>query len=442
MTFQVDEERLRRELEKLATFTATGPAAGVTRPAWSPQYLAAERWLVERFEDEGLAVHIDAARNVWGRWEEGATPAVVAGSHIDSVPSGGAFDGCLGVLGALEAVRALRRGGHRPRRQIWIVAWTEEEGSAFGNALFGSRAFAGELDLDAAVGRTNADGETLRDVMTRIGHDGSGLSRLPDGLADLAAYLELHIEQGPLLDRDGIPAGVVTGIVGLRSARLRFTGQANHAGTTPMDARRDAGIGAARGMVEARRLAVEHGVRATAGKVEVSPGGTNVIPGLAEFSLDARHRDAGTLEGYVSALRAACVRIADEEGLQVGYEEVYDIAPVPMDPAVQRLLTEICAETFAETSAETSAEAGSGASDTGAGVASCPMVSGAGHDAMVIAPRLPTGMIFVPSRDGVSHAPEEFTTPGDCARGAEILTRALARLSEGDVLPAGGTGGR
>ncbi|MQA85843.1 MAG: hydantoinase/carbamoylase family amidase [Streptosporangiales bacterium] len=411
--YRVDGERLWRDLEKLATFGAEEAGGGVTRPAWSRGYLDAERWLVAQFEDAGLSVRIDAARNVWGRWEEGKLPAIVAGSHIDSVPSGGAFDGCLGVLGALEAVRALRRGGHRPDRQIWIVAWTEEEGSAFGNALFGSRAFVGELDLEAALERTNAAGETLAQAMGRIRHDSAappGLPRLPDGLGDLAAYLELHVEQGPLLERDGVPVGVVTDIVGLRGARLRFTGQANHAGTTPMDARRDAGVGAARGMVEARRLAVDHGVRATAGVVELSPGGTNVIPGRAEFSLDARDREAAALEAYVSALRAACSRIAEEEGLDVAYEQVYDIAPVPMDAELQRLLTDVCAEI-----------------DT-----RCrPMVSGAGHDAMVVAPHVPAGMVFVPSRDGISHAPQEFTSPQDCAKGAEILMHALARLSAG-----------
>lgn len=410
MEFPVDQGRLEDDLRTLASFSAPSTLGGVTRRAWSDEFFAAQRWLVGRFEDAGLTVHVDAANNIWGRWEEGALPAVVAGSHIDSVPSGGAFDGCLGVLGALEAIRAMRAAGHRPARQLWVVAWMEEEGSAFGTALLGSRAFVGDLDLDDAAGRRDASGRTLAEAVAARGHEWSELADLPAGVSDIGSYLELHIEQGPILEAAGVPVGVVTDIVCFRAGTVTFTGVSNHAGTTPMDGRNDPAVGAARAIVTARDLAVEHGVRATTGRLSATPGGSNVIPGEAAFSLDTRHRDKPALDAYLSELTARYQRIADEEGLTWNYVESYDIDPVPLDPDLQKLFTELC-------------EASS--------IAHQPMVSGAGHDAMALAPRVPAGMLFVPSRAGVSHAPAEYTSPEHCALGADLLARAMAHLSNG-----------
>lgn len=404
----VDEALLWDDLTTLATFSVPSEAGGVTRRAWSPEYFAAERWLVSRFEEAGLTVEIDAARNVWGKWAEGALPAVAAGSHIDSVPSGGRFDGCLGVLGALAAVRALRDAGHRPVRQLWLVAWMEEEGSAFGQALFGSRAFAGELDIDGVGARTGFSGEALEQTMAAAGHRLADLAALPARIADLAAYLELHIEQGPILEREDVPIGVVTDIVGIEHGSFAFTGRSNHAGGTPMDMRQDASLGLARGIAEVRRLAHEHGVRATTGQVSTEPGAMNVIPGRATFTLDARHRDRAVLDAYLAALTSACEQLATEEDLQVTYEHSYALSPVPMDADVQVHISDVCKSI---------------------GAVHRPILSGAGHDAMVLAPRIPTGMLFVPSRDGVSHAPAEYSSPEQCAKGAEVLAHTLARLT-------------
>lgn len=408
MNVRVNAERLCNELSTLGSFSAPSQAGGVTRRAWSQQYFDAEDWLVARFEEAGLRVEIDSARNIWGKWAEGVTPAVVTGSHIDSVPSGGRFDGCLGVLGALAAVRALQAAGHRPTRQIWVVAWMEEEGSAFGQSLFGSRAFTGELDIETVKAHTNVDGSTLDEVMSAAGHRLADLSTLPAGMADLAAYLELHIEQGPILDRDKVPIGVVTDIVGIEHATIRFTGRANHAGCTPMNMRQDASLGLARGIAQARRLALEHGVTATTGQLSTTPGATNVIPDGTSFSLDARHPDSAVLNGYAEALTATCHQIARDEHLDIAYEHAYQLTPVPLDTGMRTHLVEACAQ---------------------AGVDQIPIVSGAGHDAMVLAPRVPTGMFFVPSRGGISHAPDEYSSPKQCATGAEILALTLAKLT-------------
>lgn len=407
----VDKARLLADLETLAGFSADSPDGGVTRRAWSKEYVAAQEWLTGRMEGAGLTVAVDAVGNVWGRWEAGDLPAVVTGSHVDSVPSGGMFDGCLGVLGAVEVVRALRAGGHRPRRQIWVVAWMEEEGSAFGSALLGSRAFVGELDLDAAASLENADGVTLRSAVEAAGHAWDELALLPAGLADVGAYLELHIEQGPLLEHRGIPIGVVTDIVGIECGRVTFTGRANHAGGTPMDLRQDAVVGAARALLVVRDLAVERGVRVTTGQLDVRPGATNVIPGNAEFSIDARHPDAAVLATYMADLQVRWREVAEAEGLGVRYARTYSLPPVPMDGGLQDRLRQACAALSLK---------------------SLNMVSGAGHDAMVLARHVPTAMLFVPSRAGVSHAREEFTTPTDCARGAQVLAYALAGLTGED----------
>jgi beta-ureidopropionase / N-carbamoyl-L-amino-acid hydrolase len=408
MDIRIDSTRLWGDLQALAEFSAPSPGGGVTRRAWSREYFAAERWLIGQFEAAGLTVEVDAARNVWGKWEEGSLPAVVAGSHVDSVPSGGAFDGCLGVLAGLEAVRALRQTGFRPKRQVWIVAWSEEEGSAFGQGLLGSRAFVGELDLDGVKTRRNTEGKTFEQVIEDTGHRLADLAALPARIQNLAAYLELHIEQGPVLERERLSVGVVTDIVGIESGSVCFTGQSNHAGGTPMEVRQDAAVGAARGVVEARRLAREYGVRATSGQLSVLPGATNVISGRATFSLDARHRERRVLAEYMKAVHASCQSIADEEGLKLDYDYAYSLNPVPLDEGIGRLLAELCERL---------------------GVGYQRMVSGAGHDAMVVAPRVPTGMLFVPSHNGVSHAPEEYSSPEDCALGAQILAHTLAQLS-------------
>ena len=411
-SIKINETRLWGNLDTLSRFSKTSGEEGVTRPAWSKEFAEAQQWLIERFVEVGLEVDVDAAGNIWGKWAVGATPAIVLGSHIDSVPKGGRFDGCLGVLGGLEAVRALQEAGFVPTHQIWVVAWTEEEGSAFGSALFGSRAFVGQLDLDASQHLTNRDGDSLFSVVEAAGHEWGSLSSLEHGLAEVGAYFELHIEQGPMLEAQGIPIGIVTHIVGLEGGRAKMRGVANHAGGTPMHLRRDAVVGAAQAILATRDLAIERGVRATTGQISVEPGGSNVIAEIATFSLDARHHDSEVLTKYVADLADAWSHIGDVDGLQVEYVSVYSIDPVPLNDRLQEHLRQTCSVLSID---------------------SIDMVSGAGHDAMVIAPRVPAAMVFVPSRGGVSHSPQEFSSPEDCAKGTWVLATAVANLQLGTL---------
>jgi hydantoinase/carbamoylase family amidase len=328
-------------------------------------------------------------------------PAVLTGSHLDTVPRGGRFDGALGVLAALEAVRILKREGLEPRRPLWLVSFNDEEGARFRTGMLGSRAFVGDVDTEDWRRRGVAD------AMADAGFD---FDRLGEARAvdHVGAYLELHIEQGPVLEHAGVDVGIVTGVVGLLGFRARLLGEANHAGTTPMELRRDALAGAARAVLALRDEARERDdMTANVGMCTVAPGGFNVIPGVADFSVDVR---SPTPEGFARVdrfVRETLGRIAEEEGLTLELEETHRLEPVPLDPALQDVLERSAAD---------------------AGASHMRMASGAGHDAMVLGRHVPAAMLFVPSRGGVSHNPDEYTAPEQCELGARVLARALAAL--------------
>ncbi len=390
---------LAAELESAALIGADG--GGVSRFAWSPELAEANAWLLGRLEHLGLEGEVDPAGNVLGRWEAGEGKAVLVGSHLDTVPRGGRYDGALGVLSALAVVRALKTDGIEPARPLWVVSFNDEEGSRFQTGMLGSRAFCGELDLEDWRRRGVAD------AMARAGFD---FEHLPQarGVDGVGAYLELHIEQGPVLEQNGEDIGVVTAITGLLGFRVRFLGAANHAGTTPMDARRDALAGAARVVLALREEAREReGMTANVGKLLVEPGGFNVIPGLAEFTIDVR---SPTPEGYERAeafVRETVQRVAAEEGLGVEISTTHRKPPVALDESLQETLV-----------AAAEAE----------GASYRRMPSGAGHDAMVLAHHVPAAMLFVPSRGGISHSPEEYTPPEQCELGARVLAGAVRAL--------------
>jgi hydantoinase/carbamoylase family amidase len=395
---------LQRDLEALAAFTGGG--AGVTRLAWSPELRSAYDWLVGRCCRLGLDADIDAAGNLLARWDAGDGPAVLMGSHIDTVPEGGRFDGALGVMGGLHAVRLLRQWGVEPRRPVWLAAFMDEENTRFNTALFGSRSFCGE-DLGGLGDRRDADGVTLAEAMAAWGRDPErhGEARRVD---EVGHYLELHVEQGPRLEAAGIDIGVVTSIVGLVGYRARVTGRTNHAGTTPMRLRRDALAGAARMVLAIRDLAREREeATANIGVLRVAPGSSNVIPGLCELSIDLRASSAVGVRELDEGCRAALGAIADEEGLGLELAETYRVPPAPMSRELVELIE------------------GAAAIER-ASVARMP--SGAGHDAMVLANHVSAGMLLVPSRGGVSHSPEEYSSPAQCELGARVLARAVAAL--------------
>jgi allantoate deiminase len=390
---------LAADLEELARIGAD--EGGVSRFAWTPELASANGWLVERLRELGLDAEVDPAGNVTGRWDEGEGTAVLLGSHLDTVPRGGRYDGALGVLAALDVVRTLRQEGASLRRPLWIVSFNDEEGSRFQTGMLGSRAFVGDLDLDDWRGRGVAD------AMRGAGFD---FERLPGARAieRVGAYLELHIEQGPVLEQEGVDLGIVTAIAGLLGFRVRLTGEPNHAGTTPMPARRDALAGAARVVLALRDEARARGdMTANVGILAVQPGGFNVIPGVAEFTVDVRAGEPEAYERVERFARETFESVAREEQLGLEVAVTHRKPPVPLDSELQALLEAAAAEE---------------------GATARRMPSGAGHDAMVLGKHIPAGMLFVPSRAGVSHSPEEFTPAPQCELGARVLARAVRRL--------------
>lgn len=401
-------ERLAAWLEELGAIGGR-PSGGVTRVAWSPELAAANRWLVEHAQALGLEAEVDPAGNVVCRWAGTAPdePAVVVGSHLDTVPDGGRYDGAFGVLSGLEALTRLRERGFTPRRPVWLVAFNDEEGTRFDASMFGSHAFAGD-DVTHFLDRVDAGGVRLDDAMRAAGADPAAL---PDAarIAQVGHYLELHIEQGPRLEREGRPMAVVSEIVGMRGYVVTLRGKANHAGTTPMDARQDALAGAARIALELRdAVRARSGMTVNVGRLEVEPGGANVIPGLARFTVDIRAPKPALVQQADELVRDTVARVSDDEGLRSEIAETFLHPATELDAGLRALLAR-----------HTQA----------AGAEVVELTSGAGHDAMVLAAHVPAAMLFVPSRAGVSHAPDEYTSPEEYEPALTVLTEAVAELA-------------
>jgi allantoate deiminase len=395
---------LTTDIEAAARFGGEG--TGVTRLAWTPELRQVMDWLTEQLTALGLEVEIDPAGNLIGKWQAGTGKPIAVGSHLDTVPTGGRYDGALGVLSGLQAIRLLKERGVEPSRPLWLISFMDEEGARFGAALFGSRAFVGK-DLADLAERRDSDGVSLPEAMSRFGLDFAGVSDARR-VGELAGYLELHIEQGPVLETEGVEIGIVTGIVGLIGFRARFTGEANHAGTTPMRLRRDALCGAAAAVLALRDAGRARGdITTNVGIISAEPGGFNVVPGAAEFTIDVR---SATGEGYSMLepmVRDTLARIAADEGLEVEITESYRLEPLPMTPEMVDVLAQAA---VAE------------------GASNMRLPSGAGHDAMEVGRHVPVGMLFVPSRKGISHSPDEYTEPEHCELGARVLARALEAL--------------
>jgi N-carbamoyl-L-amino-acid hydrolase len=400
MTPAIDGDQLLRDLAELARIGASA-GGGIDRIAYSPADLAGRAWVEARLRDLGLTVERDAAGNTIGRYagEAPDLPPLALGSHTDTVPNGGRYDGALGVLAALACVRALRAAGRRLRHPVAVLNFAAEE-ATMGGGTIGSRAMAGLLD-PAMLAQPAWDDRPIADHLRAAGIDPAGVvaARRPPG--SFAAYLELHIEQGGTLAAAGLPIGLVEGIVGIRRYAASFAGYANHAGTTPMAGRRDALVLAAPFILAVRDTALARGIVGTCGTLRVEPGAPNVIPGRVEIGVEIRGLD----EAVLDAAEADLTRAATATGghlRRTAYKE-----PVRSDPAVLDALAAACA---------------------GLGLAARRLPSSAGHDAMCIAAIAPQAMLFVPSRGGVSHAPAEDTAPADCINGARVLLAALLRL--------------
>ena len=407
MTLPIDPAEVERLILTLGAIGAHS-GTGVWRRVYDPEWVAAQALLTDWMQAAGLTTRMDAVGNLWGR-VGGAGDAVVSGSHIDSQCPGGRYDGALGVLAALIAVRALLAEHGPPKRPVEVVSLCEEEGSRFPKAGFwGSRAITGRIlpgDADTVL---DDKGLSIGQAMRAVGLD-------PDAIAsarrnDLAAFIELHIEQGPVLEHAGLPVAVVSAITGIRHTQVTLTGEANHAGAFPMDLRRDPMAGFAEladGLItHAHRLG--RPAVTTIGRIAADPNGAAIIPRAVTFTLDARHprqTDYDTLHATHAAMLAG---VAARRGLAVQTEVLFNLPPTPCAPAIIAALEAAAAE---------------------AGVPQMQMASGAGHDSQQMAAVCPVGMIFVRSKDGRSHTPEEFSTIEDIVAGIRVLAGALYRLA-------------
>jgi hydantoinase/carbamoylase family amidase len=390
------------DLRALATLTAT--EHGAQRVAWTETWAQARRFLRARLAELPTRVEIDEAGNLWATLEGASPHQLIIGSHIDSVPNGGWLDGCLGVFAALEVLRGVA-GGPQPPISISLVDWADEEGARFGLSLMGSAAATGRLDRDLVHSLRDAEGMTAVEALAAHGVDVDRMPRARRRLEHARGYIELHIEQGPVLDTRALALGVVTGTLGAERWAVRFDGQAAHAGSTPMDQRRDALASAARFALEVRERSRSHGGVGTVGAIHCEPGIPTAIPGRATAFVDQRHADADALAAIRAGTERASRRIAAEEGVEVSWSPLFRIAPVAFDPA----LIESCAEIVTELQ----------------GV-DVRLPSGALHDAANLAGAgVPTVMLFVRSKRGLSHTREEDTDEPDLA----LALRALDRLA-------------
>lgn len=404
----IDAAALGRYITELGS-CGEQPGGGLIRPQYSAAWVQARDLLADWMRDAGLLVRHDSVGNVFGRLVgQDDHRTLLTGSHIDTVRLGGKYDGALGVLTGLAALAALRAQAGAPLRSLEVVALCEEEGSRFHANYFGSRAILGLVDGTDFDDLCDEEGITLAQAMREVGLDPS---RYRESIRnDIDAFLELHIEQGPVLHQAGIDIGVVTGITALCWLTVTVRGRADHAGTTPMDARRDALQGAARMALDIAEVARQRGrpAVATIGTWQVSPGGANIVPQQVTFSVDMRHPVDAELATMVSELRARCSEIARTEGLELDVRMVKHEAAAPTDQRLQQVLAQ-AAETC-----EASWRY---------------MASGAGHDSQLFAQHLPTAMLFVPSVDGRSHSAAEHTPDEACALGARVLAAALHRLA-------------
>src|SRR5712692_3010926 len=409
----VNGERLWAGLMDLAQTGAT-EKGGVCRLAASDLDGEARRLFIRWCEEAGCSVTVDKIGNIFARRPGRRTdlPPVLTGSHLDTQPTGGKFDGAYGVMAGLEIVRTLNDLGYETEAPIEIVAWTNEEGSRFSPAMVGSGVFAGVFDLAYGLARPdNVSGATLGAELERIGFAGP----VPVGGRQVAAYFEAHIEQGPILEAAGLPIGIVTGAQGQRWYEITVTGQEAHAGPTPMPRRRDALVGAARMIDAVNKIGHAHAPQAcaTVGFVQVSPNSRNTIPGHVFFTVDFRHPDDGVLSAMDRELRQACAAAAATQSLEVAVEEFWYFPPTPFDP---RLVGAVREAARAQ------------------GYPHRDIISGAGHDAVYMARVAPSAMVFVPCVGGISHNEIEDAKPDDLTAGCNVLLNAVLDSADADAI--------
>lgn len=408
---RANAERITAQLDRLAEFSET-PAPAVTRVMLSDEDLAARQYLRGLYEEAGLAVRTDPAGTTFARWEgaEPTAPAVGSGSHCDAIPHSGKYDGTVGVLGALEAVRVLQASGWTPRRSIDVIMFTSEEPTRYGIGCLGSRLMSGQLDSATAAALMDDDGIPFDELRGQAGCDGK-LSEVR--LADNAytAFVELHIEQGPLLERAGLPIGVVTHIAAPATLRVEYDGAGGHAGAVLMPDRRDALLPAAELALAVRDATRDLGgadTVATTGYFRIHPGAVNSIPSRTELEIDIRDIDLERRDRLLAHVRQQAQAIGDRHQQSTVVRTLNADPPATCDPQIVAAIEASAAEL---------------------GHASQQMISRAYHDSLFMAQVAPTGMIFIPCKEGVSHRPEEFASPEAIAAGVDVLAGVLQRLA-------------
>lgn len=412
MKLEVNRDRLIGEIEELARISdAESPA--VTRIVFTPTDLRARAWLIAQCEQAGLAVRQDPIGNIFARWTgaDANSPAVGTGSHIDAIPNAGKFDGVVGVLGGLEAIRALQRSGLRPKHSIELLVFTSEEPTRFGIGCLGSRLLSGSLSPDTAKKLTDKDGVSLEEVRREAGFRGElEQIKLPRGY--YKAFVEMHIEQGPLLEAQKVPLGIVTSIAAPASLRISVEGSGGHAGGVLMPDRRDALCAAAELILAIESAAKTSGAIdtvATVGICDVFPGAVNSIPSRVRLSVDIRDTSLERRDAVMRKIRAASDTIAQKRQVSIQETLLNADAPAECARAIIDVLSQACAKR---------------------GQKFIPMVSRAYHDTLFMSRIAPVALLFIPCRNGYSHRPDEYASPEDIARGVTILAETLATLAE------------
>ena len=405
----IDAPRVIADLRALAA--RISDERGAQRVCWTPTWREARDFLRELLAEIGVEPEFDEAGNLWARLEgaEPDAPALAIGSHVDSVPDGGWLDGALGVMAAVGVLRAYAGPGGPPPRPLVLVDWADEEGARFGRSLFGSSAFAGMFDPDEVRDLRDAEGRSLVEVLAENDVDLDRVvesSQRREGLGD---YLELHIEQGPRMQAAGLRAAAVTGCVGVERLRFGFSGQSSHAGTTPMEARRDAGLAAAEAALAIARIPESDGGVATTGELRLEPGIATAIAGHATLSADLRHPDEAALARMLASAEAAAESAAVTHGCELDVAPLWRIEPIPFDTGLVEIVRGACADTTGEPA---------------------ELASGALHDAAEVASVMPAAMLFAPSAHGISHAREEDTDETDLAVAIEAYGLAVSRIAE------------
>lgn len=414
----INKERLIHDLNAISRI-GLGDHGAVTRLVFSVKELRARQLLIHLMNHAGLKVHVDRIGNIFGRLNgaNSKAPAVLAGSHLDTVVQGGKFDGPVGVIGALEAVRTLRENNVALAHSVEVVCFVGEESSRFGFSTLGSSLIAGEVKLEDLANAVDARGTKLEDVLSSVGIYRHNLASLKRDPSTLKAYLELHIEQGPILEAKEKKIGLVTSIAAPTRLKVIFTGQADHSGTTPMEMRKDALVAAAKLISYIEDVCLEFShmdkgrVVGTVGAMKIEPGVINAIPGKAELSVDIRSISAASKEQVANLVTEQAREIAQRRDISVDILPIRNELPVPLDEGLLLLIEESCKRK---------------------GIPYEIMPSGAGHDAMQMAKITRAGMIFVPSRRGISHSPLEWTDPEDIFLGSQLLMETIVRVANED----------